>query len=189
MVEDIGHYHTILDGILIDMECGPSATISLQNVAPGTHTLIAVPALNNHHEIQGGAAMLTFEYAPSDPLPEIVAAEPAAPPTITIVSPAAGTAVSGEFEIQVAVTDFTLSEALYGKPDLAGYGHWHANVDSTDGPMMGMVTMLGMSGSETFTASTQGLEPGPHTFFAVLVGNQHMPFMEPVMASVELVVE
>ena len=142
------------------MECTPGTTVSLQNVAPGTHTLIAVPALNNHHEIQGGAAMLSFEYAPTDPLPEIVAAATTAAPTITIVSPAPGTEVSGEFPITVAVTDFTLSEALFGKPDLAGYGHWHANVDATDGPMMGMVTMLGMSGSDTFTASTEGIEPG-----------------------------
>lgn len=189
IVEGVGHYHTILDGMLIDMECTPTATISLQNVAPGPHTIIALPALNNHHEIQAGAAMLSFEYAPTDPLPEIVAVEPAQPPTITIVSPAPGTEVSGEFEITVAVTDFTLSEDLYGKPDLAGFGHWHANVDATDGPMMGMVTMLGMSGTETFTASTEGLEAGAHPFFAILVSNSHMPFMEPVMASVELIVK
>ena len=188
-MEGIGHYHVLLDGMLIDMECTPSTTVSLQNVAPGTHTLTALPALDNHHQVQGGAATLTFEYAPTDPLPDILAVEPAAPPTITIVSPAPGTRVSGDFEVTVAVTDFILSDALFGKPDLAGYGHWHLNVDATDGPMMGMVTMLGMSGTETFSASTEGLEPGPHPFFAVLVGNQHMPFMDPVMAQVELIVE
>jgi len=188
-VEGTGHYHTILDGSLIDMECTPSATVSLQNVAPGPHTLIVVPALGNHHEIQGGAAMVSFEYAPTEALPEIVASESTTPPTISVLSPAAGTEVSGEFTIDVAVTDFTLSEALFGKPDLNGLGHWHANVDSTDGPMMGMVTMLGMSGSTSVVASTEGLVPGPHTFFAILVSNQHMPFMEPVMASVDLIVK
>ncbi len=73
--EGIGHYHTILDGALIDMECTSTTTISLQNVAPGPHTLIVVPALDDHEEVQAGAAMVDFTYAPTDPLPEITAAE------------------------------------------------------------------------------------------------------------------
>jgi len=189
LVDGVGHYHTILDGALIDMECTPTTTISLQNVAPGEHTIIAVPAMNDHEEITAGAAMVTFDYQPTNPLPEIVAAPPAQTPTLSIVSPAPGTEVSGDFTVTVAVTDFTFSDALFGKPNLDGYGHWHLNVDSTTGPMMGMMTMLGMSGTDTFQASTQGLAPGPHTFFAIVVDNQHAPLMDVAIAPVELIVK
>ncbi len=188
-IDGVAHYHTILDGALIDMECTPTMTISMQNVAPGPHTLIVVPALDDHEEIQAGAAMLDFTYAPTDPLPEITAAATTAAPTISIVSPAPGTEVSGDFTVTVAVTDYTLSEDLFGKANVPGYGHWHLNVDSTTGPMMGMTTMLGMSGSDTFQASTHGLTPGPHTFFAILVDNQHAPLMPEVIAQVDLVVK
>jgi hypothetical protein len=189
LVDGVGHYHAILDGALIDMECTPTTTISLQNVAPGKHTIIAVPAMNDHEEIQAGAAMVSFDYEPTNPLPEIVAAPPAKRPTIAIVSPAPGTEVSGDFTIQVAVTDFTFADSLFGKPNLDGYGHWHLNVDSTSGPMMGMTTMLGMSGTDTFQASTEGLAPGPHTFYAIVVGNQHAPLMDVAIAQVDLVVK
>lgn len=187
--DGIGHYHTILDGALIDMECDPTSTISLQNVAPGPHVLIVVPALDDHEEVQAGAAMVDFTYAPTDPLPEITAVATTGTPTISIVSPAPGTEVSGDFTVTVAVTDFTFSEDLCGKANLDGYGHWHLNVDSTTGPMMGMMTMLGMSGSDTFNASTEGLPPGPHTFFAIVVDNQHAPLMPDVIAQVDLIVK
>ncbi len=185
----VGHYHTILDGMLIDMECQPTASISMQNVAPGSHTIIAVPALNDHEEVQAGAAMLAFDYEPTNPLPEITAAATTGTPAISIVSPAPGSEVSGDFTIQVAVTDFTLSQDLFGKANVPGHGHWHANVDTTSGPMMGMMTMLGMSGTDTFRASTKGLTPGPHTFFAILIDDQHAPLMPEVVASVDLVVK
>lgn len=188
-LEGVGHYHVILDGALVNMFCTPSAIISLQNVAPGTHTLMAVPAMDDHEEIAAGAASVDFAYAPTNPLPEITAAATTTAPTISIVSPAPGTEVSGDFSVQVAVTDFTLSDALFGKADVPGYGHWHLNVDSTSGPMMGMMTMLGMSGSDTFQASTKGLAPGPHTFFAIVVDNQHAPLMPEVVAQVELIVK
>ncbi len=185
----VGHYHTILDGMLIDMECQPTASISMQNVAPGSHTIIAVPALNDHEEVQAGAAMLAFDYEPTNPLPEITAAATTGTPAISIVSPAPGSEVSGDFTIQVAVADFTLSQDLFGKANVPGHGHWHANVDTTSGPMMGMMTMLGMSGTDTFRASTKGLTPGPHTFFAILIDDQHAPLMPEVVASVDLVVK
>lgn len=60
--------------------------------------------------------------------------------------------------------NFEFSCALYGKPDVAGYGHWHANVDSTTKGVMGMGTMLGMSCPRTFHVSMAGIKPGLHTF-------------------------
>jgi len=47
-----GHYHVLLDKALINMFCTPTATVSLQNVHPGMHTLAVVPALNDHAEVE-----------------------------------------------------------------------------------------------------------------------------------------
>jgi hypothetical protein len=71
--------------------------------------------------------------------------------------------------------NFRFSCALYGKPDVAGYGHWHINVDSTSKGMMGMGTMLGMSCARTFHVSLAGIKPGHHTFYAILEDDQHAP--------------
>lgn len=57
------------------------------------------------------------------------------------------------------------------------------------GPMMGMATMLGMACAPTFQASTQGLTPGHHTFFALLVDNQHAPLMPELADKVDLIVQ
>ncbi|MGH2409491.1 MAG: hypothetical protein ACRDGS_03875, partial [Chloroflexota bacterium] len=77
-----------------------------------------------------------------------------------------------------------LSCNLYGKKNLAGWGHWHINHDSMNGPMMGMGTMLGMSCARSFRVSTVGLKPGKHTFFAILEDNQHAPLMPGVFDKV-----
>src|SRR5919201_5419438 len=49
----IAHWHLHLDGALVDMFCGTGAARSLQNVAPGKHTLEAVLAANNHMDMMG----------------------------------------------------------------------------------------------------------------------------------------
>ena len=54
---------------------------------------------------------------------------------------------------------------------------------------MGMATMLGMSGTDSFLASTLGLSPGKHTFFVILVDDQHAPLNPPIEAQVDLVVQ
>ena len=185
----IGHYHVELDHALVNMYCTPSATISLQNVDPGMHTLTVIPATDSHDELTAAAVSVDFTYQPTNPLPPISALANPGTPTIQIISPAPGTTVSGDFTIKVVITNFTASAALFGKPNLAGYGHWHLNVDSTTAGMMGMATMLGMSGSDTFQGSTEGLSPGPHTFFAQLVDDQHAPLNPPVLAPIQLVVQ
>ncbi len=183
-----GHYHIELDHALVNMYCASPASISLQNVTPGQHTLTVLPALNNHEEVNAGKEEMTFTYQPASALPTITAASLGSP-SIKILSPQNGATVSGTFTIQVAFTNFNPSCDLLGKANLAGYGHWHVNVDSMSGPMMGMATMLGMSCAATFQASTQGLTPGHHTFFALLVDNQHAPLMPDVADKVDLIVQ
>ena len=178
-----GHYHILLDKALVNMFCTPTATISLQNVAPGMHALTAVPALNDHAEVEENATSIMIDYEPTHALPTITNATFAAAPSITILSPKNGETVSSSFDVVVQIKNFNASCDLMGKPDVAGYGHWHLNLDSMSGPMMGMGTMLGMSCTTVFHASTQGLKSGQtHTLIALLTDNGHAP-LHPAVAS------
>jgi plastocyanin len=182
-VDGVGHYHVVLDGGLVNMHTTPEASLSMQNVAPGAHTLMVVPAMNNHMPVPDGAVAIEFDYQPTEALPEISSTDSAGgAPSITIESPVAGDIVAGDFEMRVSTTDFELSEALLGKPNVDGIGHWHVFVDAVDG----MGTMMGMVGRDTFTVSTEALTPGTHTFFAVLVDNLHAPFDPPIATAVEV---
>ena len=60
---------------------------------------------------------------------------------------------------------------------MAGEGHWHIFLDQ---PMM--ANMLTMGGGPSQTVSLKGVTPGWHTFWAVLVDNHHMPFMDSTAA-------
>jgi hypothetical protein len=178
-----GHYHILLDKALVNMFCTPAATISLQNMTPGMHTLTAVPALNDHAEVEENATSITIDYQPSHALPTITNATFAAAPSITILSPKNGATVSGTFDVVVQIKNFNASCNLLGKPDVAGYGHWHVNLDTMTGPMMGMGTMLGMACTNVFQASTKGLKAGEtHTIIALLTDDGHAP-LHPAVAS------
>lgn len=183
----LGHYHILLDGALVNMYCGHSASVSLQNKAPGKHTIVVIPADNNHDVMMymKEAKKVTFDYRPSHPFAFIKPAN-LGKPSISITSPTNGQTVNGAFRVTVSVRNFHLSCALYGKQNLEGYGHWHLNHDTMAGPMMGMGTMMGMSCANSFQASTVGLKPGPHTFFAILEDNQHAPLMPSVFAKVKV---
>ena len=172
----VGHYHVELDHSLINMYCSPKASISMLNVKPGKHTLAFIPSANNHAEDMKAEKKLSFVYKPAKPL---AAAKPLrfpGKPSVTIVSPKQGTTVQDGFDMVVAVKNFHLSCDLYGKANVAGYGHWHVNVDTTTKGMMGMATMMGMSCQKSFHVSTAGIKgPGKHTFFAILEDNTHAP--------------
>jgi hypothetical protein len=186
--EGIGHYHVELDGKLINMYCGDSAEVSLRNVPPGEHELEVVPAANDHTDDLDELKKVGFTYEPTQaPKPLEAVANPGTP-GIKVVAPKPGATVSREFDLVVKPTNFRFSCDLYGKDNLAGWGHWHANVDATDKGMMGMGTMLGMSCSKRFRVSLAGIEPGKHTFFAILEDNQHAPTPK-AQDSVELDVE
>src|SRR5215472_2704571 len=178
-----GHYHVLLDGSLINMFCTPTAVISLQNVKPGMHTLTVVPSLDDHAQVTANARNIMFDYAPAKPLPTLTGMMTMGKPSITIVSPKPGATVSGSFTVRVVVKNYDLSCALFGKPNLHGWGHWHLNLDTATGGMMGMGGMIGMGCSDVMQVSTAGLKAGStHTLIALLVDNQHAPVM-PMIAS------
>jgi hypothetical protein len=173
-VQGAGHYHVEIDKSLVDMFCAPSATISMQNVKSGTHTLTVLPALNDHAEVEQNAKSVSIDYEPTQPLAEIAPAS-VGTPSIKIVSPKAGSTLNGAFDVWVQASNFNVTCDLEGKPDVAGYGHWHVNLDSTSGPMMGMMTMLRMSCGNVLHLSAKGMTPGRHTLIAFLADNQHAP--------------
>jgi hypothetical protein len=182
-----GHYHVLIDKALVNMFCTPTATVSMQNIKPGMHTLSVVPAQDDHAEVEMNAQSINIDYEPSSPLRQLTDATFSGAPSIKILSPKPGTVLSGPFDVVVQVTNFNLSCDLLGKPDVAGYGHWHLNVDADTGPMMGMGTMFGMSCVNVFHATTEGLQSGTtHTLIALLVDNGHAPFHPDVADKVEV---
>jgi hypothetical protein len=171
----VGHYHIELDHSLINMFCAKRTSISMLNVARGEHTLIFVPAANDHAEDKKAEKKVSFVYKPTRALPRAKPLSFPGKPSIRIVSPRNGATVHGGFDLTVAVRNFRLSCALYGKAPVKGYGHWHANVDTTSKGMMGMGTMLGMSCAKKVHVSLAGIKPGKHRFFAILEDNLHAP--------------
>ena len=185
-----GHYHVLLDKSLVNMYCGAQATVSLEGVKPGRHTLTAVPAQNDHAEIEKNASSVTINYQPSHPTPLSKGTASAGAPSIKILSPSPGATVSGSFPVKIEVRNFTLSCDEMGKPDVPGHGHWHLNFDTMKGPMMGMMTMAGMSCERTLQASTDGFKPGSaHSLIALLADNVHAPLMPEIADSVKVTVK
>lgn len=179
-----GHWHLLLDKGLVNMICDPVTTLVLQNVKPGKHVLAAVPAQNDHEELEKAEVKTTFDYQPANPLPPVAGLN-LGKPSISILSPKNGATVSGQtFSLLFDVRNFRLSCDLLGRPQVNGTGHWHVNVDTTQGPMMGMLTMLSMGCTNSFEVQLAGIKPGTHKFFVLLVDNLHAPFHPAVEAAV-----
>jgi hypothetical protein len=184
--EGTGHIHILLDKELVNMFCTEDTAVSMQNVKPGKHTLTVIPAQNNHTELEKNGQSITFDYQPTNPLPAITDATISGK-AIKILSPKAGDTVKGDFDVTVQVSNFNLNCDLFGKPGVAGYGHWHLNLDADTGPMMGMGTMLRMSCTSVIHATTAGLKAGTtHTLIALLVDNSHAPFHPDINDKVEV---
>ncbi|MGV8968388.1 MAG: hypothetical protein ACOH2F_19150 [Cellulomonas sp.] len=193
VVPGIGHFHTIIDGHLIDMSPsvrnGNRDTISMVGLQPGAHILTVVPAGNDHMEVMAAAVSVPFTYA-GPYLPEPVGYIGTETPSIALVGPADGSTIQGSsFSLTADIKNFVLCGDCYGKQNVAGEGHWHIFVDLPMGamdPMSMMPHMMTMASDATQAFSLKGLASGPHTFTAVLVGNDHMPLMSMAMASVTL---
>ncbi len=183
-----GHWRLLLDGALVNMYCDAHTTLSLRNVGPGTHTIEALLAANNHMDMMGKGQMAktTIVYRPAHALPLLTPYTAPGKPTIRIVSPANGATVGPRFPVTLTWTNFRPSCDLLGKKNLKGYGHWRLNIDRMMGPMMGMGAMLAMGCAHTTTVYTDELTPGTHKLFALLVDNQHAPLMPEVATSITI---
>jgi hypothetical protein len=187
----VGHWHLHLDGGLVNMYCSTAAVLSMQNVTPGTHSIEAVLAANNHMELMGKGQMAktTFVYRPAHPLPALTPYKAPGKPSITILAPKNGATVGEHFWVTLNWTNFRPSCDLLGKPDVAGYGHWHLFWDTMHGPMMGMATIVDMGCAHSEVVFTDGLKPGRHTLIAALTDNLHAPLMSAEAASITINVQ
>lgn len=172
----VGHYHEILDGRLVDMtpvDDPNRDTISMMGVKKGKHYLMIVPARNDHSMIMSAAVKIPFTYAGRF-IPQPAGYSGSDSSSIAITSPAPGSTVSGKSFIMTAkISNFVVCGGCFGKSLVAGQGHWHIFVDQ---PMM--ANMLTMANGSDQQVSLKGITPGVHTFWAVIVDNHHMPFMD-----------
>jgi hypothetical protein len=185
-----GHWHLYLDDSLIDMVTDTEYDLSLVNLETGEHTLRAVPALNDHTELTDSAQVdeATFDWDPDVPPAEVRGTNFDGEPELEILTPDDGEVVARDsrFNITIDVENFRLNRDLFGKPDLEGYGHWHLNLEGSDGELGGMISM---GTSETISVPTHGLDPGVHTFVVTLTGNSHAPIQGEISDSVEVTVK
>ena len=184
-----GHYHISIDqpSNLVDMFCTAQATISMQNLNPGMHKLIAQPTQNDHTEVEHNANAITIDYEPTNPAAAITDATFAGKPSIKITNLTPGQTVSGAFDVDVQIANYHVNCDLEAKPDVVGYGHWHLNADSMTGGMMRMGTMMRMGCSNVIHTSTVGWKTGEtHTLIALLVDNNHAPLNPPIDDKVQV---
>ncbi|MFN0090038.1 MAG: hypothetical protein ACKVWR_07205 [Acidimicrobiales bacterium] len=98
-----------------------------------------------------------------------------------------GDTISGDFDVVVEVENLNLDPNLFGRPSLLGYGHWHVNLAPAEGPTMGMMTMLGMSGTTTFKTSTEGMAPG-EKHKLIVADNGHAPLNPMITSEIDITV-
>jgi len=208
--DGVGHIHLMIDGMsmaqLANFYCGDSFTVPGDGLTPGKHTLIIDLATNDHLDMMETAQEVEITYEPANPvaLPE---AQDLGTPGVELVSPTDGTTVPPQFTIEVTPVNFEATEALEGKQNVPGYGHWHVFVDTPMGAMgmmddmamegtpgteehmgtpeaegemhmMAMGGMILMPGTNSFEVDLTAWGPGEHTIFIEPVQNDHTSFAE-----------
>ena len=97
-----------------------------------------------------------------------------------MLAPDNSATVGEHFEVVLGWANFRPSCDLMGKPDVAGYGHWHLFIDTLK---KSLTTVLERGCTHRYTAFTDGLAPGTHTLYAVLTDSLHAPIPPAQMAS------
>lgn len=170
--DGVGHIHVMLDGMtmatLTNFYCQEQFTIPGDGITPGKHTLIVDLATNTHLDMMDTAKMVEFDFQPANPKP-LPAANDQGEPGVELVSPADGTEVPAKFTVEVKPINFTPSEALEGKQNVPGYGHYHVFVD-TD-------MSMGMMGMSATPAEPMGTPMGMEGTAETEMGGMHMMAM------------
>ncbi len=134
-----GHTHVLLDGmnmgVLFNFYTSPTFTLPGQGIKPGQHTLTFDLASNTHEDMEDTVTNVTINYQPLAAQAAPQASASGSAPEVSILWPPDGATVGPVFTLQVTKKSFTPSLELEGKPNLAGYGHYHVFVDM---PMMDM---------------------------------------------------
>ncbi len=184
-VDGEGHIHVMIDGmsmgVLFNFYTTPTFTLLGDAITPGKHTLIFDLSTNTHMDMEDTVQHVTIDYQPTNARPAPAAIANAGSPVARITSPADGATVGPQFTVQVDKSNFTPSFGLEGKPNLAGFGHYHVFVDMDAFPMMmmgGMMSMDGMvamPGSDTIPLDLSAWPPGKHTLTVEPVQDDHTP--------------
>ena len=186
-----GHIHVMLDGmnmgVLFNFYTSPTLTLPGQAMKPGQHTLTFDLASNTHEDMEDTVTNVTINYQPLTAQPAPQASPSTGAPEVSIVWPPDGATVGPLFTLQVTKTNFAPSLELEGKPNLAGYGHYHVFVDmpmmdmtgggggQDMGGMMSMAGMIAMVGNDNIPVDLRAWSNGQHTITVEPVQNDHTP--------------
>jgi len=197
-----GHIHVMLDGmnmgVLFNFYTTPTFTLPGQGMKAGQHTLTFDLASNTHEDMEDTVTNVTINYQPLTAQPSPQANPSRAAPEVSIVWPPDGATVGPLFTLQVNKTNFAPSLELEGKPNLAGYGHYHVFVDMpmmdmTAGGggegMMSMAGMIAMVGNDSIPVDLRAWPNGPHTITVEPVQNDHTPIQGAKEAMIKITLQ
>jgi hypothetical protein len=197
--EGEGHIHVMLDGmtmgVLFNFYTTPNFTLPGEGVKPGQHTLTFDLASNTHVDMEDTATSVTINYQPLTPEPAPQASPSDGAPEVSIVWPPNGATVGPLFTLQVSKKNFTPSLELEGKPNLAGFGHYHVFVDmdmsgmSMQGGMMSMAGMIGMPGNDSIPVDLSAWPNGQHSITVEPVQDDHTPIQGATPALVTITLQ
>jgi len=92
--------------------------------------------------------------------------------SLKVLSPTEGEKLTAtDIPVQVAVSDFKVSSAHVGMPDVDGEGHIHVMLDG-----MNMGVLFNFYTTPEFALPGRGMTPGPHTLIFDLASNTHEDF-------------
>jgi hypothetical protein len=100
-----------------------------------------------------------------------------AAPTIKLIAPTSGQAISGPLDVRVQISGLKLDGTKIGTPAQAGVGHWHVYVDGK---------YAGLSVSDVVTIPNDALPEiaaGQHEIKVQLHNNDHTPIQPDVIAT------
>ncbi len=158
----VGHIHVMLDGLLVDLGCGDTFTISGYGLALGKHRLVALLAANQHHNLVESNEV-EIDYRPSAPR-SLPGGTELGTPGAQLVSPNDGATVPAKFQVIVNSVNFVPVGALSAKPNVAGYGQWLVRVDGKD---------VSYGTSNTIDIDLNAWGPGNHKIGVLPVQNNH----------------
>ncbi len=185
-----GHIHVMVDGmnmgVLFNFYTSNSFTLSGAGLTPGRHKLIFDLASNTHMDMADTAKEVTIDYQPLAPIPLPAPVAVTGPASVEVLSPVNNSTQKPQFTIVVKPTNFTPSFELEGKPNIAGYGHYHVVIDmpvmsgdsmatTGDSMAMSMAGMIGMPGTNSIPIDLSDWPAGKHTITIELVQNDHTP--------------
>lgn len=162
-----GHWHLFIDFQYLGDVFTESVTVT--QVPPGEHSVIAQLVNQNHFPIAG------------TPYSESIITIPAGANGITITTPPSGTVVgSSSTDITIDVQGFTLDSAGIGGANVADRGHYHVYVEDD---------YVGEGTTSAFTVTTLSVSSNASSsrVSAELVSNDHTPVLPSVVDIIDLV--